>query len=395
VHGGKASTYTIAANGLLSDGPAQALRDHLVGRGARVVTVFHPLTSHEGTRHLITTYAGGARIEERTIHLPLRPPFSYAFDPFVPLASQPTNTWFGFNPLACARGLAARRRGRARSVVLWSVDFVPQRFGPGPLTRIYDRVDRFCCLHADARVELSEAARDARSLRHRLPPTAAPAHVVPMGSWLDRVPTTSPDAFKRRRIVFLGHLVEGKGVEILLEALALLTARGEAFTADIIGTGPLEASLRERAVALELGRPVRFHGFVADHRDVESLLSESSTAVAPYSPDDLTYTRYADPGKLKAYLAAGLPIVLTGVPPNADELTREAGAEIAEYDAAAIADAISRSFASGEQWEVRRRAALAYARRFDWNVLLPDILEKLEHEDHEAARSATRPRTNP
>src|SRR5207237_4712206 len=45
-------TYAIVSNGF-ADGPAQALRDYLVARGAHVVTVFHPLTPEQGTRHHI------------------------------------------------------------------------------------------------------------------------------------------------------------------------------------------------------------------------------------------------------------------------------------------------------------------------------------------------------
>jgi glycosyltransferase involved in cell wall biosynthesis len=165
------------------------------------------------------------------------------------------DAWFGFNPLACARGLAARRTGRARRVVLWSVDFAPDRFGRGTLpTRIYDRVDRLCCRHADARVELSEAARDARNRRHDLPPESAPAYVVPMGAWINRVPTTPPDGVRRRRVVFLGHLVTRQGVGTLLEALSNL---GDV-AADVIGTGPLETELRGHAKRAALD--VAFHG---------------------------------------------------------------------------------------------------------------------------------------
>jgi glycosyltransferase involved in cell wall biosynthesis len=375
-----ADGFAIVANGLLSDGPAQALRDYLVAHDARVVTIFHPLTAHEGNRHVISAYEHGIRIDERTVRLPLRAPLSYALDPFVPLVPPRVVAWFGFNPLACARGLVARKLGRARRVVMWSVDFTPGRFGSdGLLTRLYDRLDRACCVRADARVELSEAARDARNLRHGLGGDAAAAHVVPMGSWLDRVPTTATDRVARRRVVFLGHLVPGKGVERLLETLALLSARGEDVTADIVGTGPLEPLVHERA--RELGRErVRVRGFVADHRDVERILAEASLALAPYSADEASFTRYADPGKLKAYLAAGLPIVLTDVPPNARELEREAGAEIVDDDATAIADAVVRGLASAERWRERRDAALAYARRFDWNVLLADALRRLELE---------------
>jgi len=365
-------TVAIVSNGF-AEGPAQALRDYLVARDVWVVTIFHPLTPEQGRSHRVATYAGGTLVSERSVRLPLTPPASFALDPFVPLLPPQVDAWFGFNPLACARGLVARKTGRARRVALWSVDFVPDRFGPRTLpTLIYDRVDRLCCRRADWRIELSEAARDARNRRHDLPPEAPRAHVVPMGAWVDRVPTTQPDAVERRRVAFLGHLVARQGVGTLLDALTIL---GDV-KADVIGTGPLETELREHA--RRAGLDVTFHGYVADHRDVEQLLSRSSVAVAPYAQTNETFTRYADPGKLKAYLAAGLPVVLTDVPPNARELAAEAGAEVVADDPATLAGAISGALASPEQWQARRESALAYARRFDWNVLLGDLLEKLD-----------------
>jgi glycosyltransferase involved in cell wall biosynthesis len=340
-----------------------------VAKGDTVQTVFHPLTREQGNTHVIATYADGAPVGERRIPLGLSPPASFVLDPFVPVLPPEADVWFGFNPLACARGLLARR---AHRVILWSVDFVPDRFGRGTLpTRIYDRLDRLCCRRADGRVELSEAARAGRNARHALEGEAAEAHIVPMGAWIDRVPTTPPDGDARRRVVFLGHLVERQGVDVLLDALAACE-----LAADVIGTGPLEAELRDRAS--RLGVDVTFHGYVDDHRTVERILSAGSVAVAPYRRSDDTFTRYADPGKLKAYVAAGLPIVMTDVPPNAAELAAEAGAEIVDDDPASIAAAITRALDSPEKWRARRAAALAYARRFDWNVLLGELLDQLE-----------------
>ncbi|MGH3136263.1 MAG: glycosyltransferase [Gaiellaceae bacterium] len=373
----RARSFAVVANGF-ADGPAQALRTYLVARGAHVIEVTHPLLPEDGTRHVVTTYRSGALLDRRAIRLALRPPSSYLLDPLVPLRVPKVDVWFGFNPLACARGLIARAMRRTHTVVLWSVDFVPDRFGRGTvLTRVYDRLDRRCCLKADVRVELSGEAREARNRRHCLPPDRASARVVPMGAWLDRTPTTDEEGYRARIVVFLAHLVRRQGPDILLDALATPTARAHGITADIIGTGPLEVGLRGRASALGLDDVVRFHGFVPDHREVERILARGSVAVAPYRPGEETFTTYADPGKLKAYLAAALPIVLTEVPPNASDLAAKAGAEIVPFDAHSIADAISRVLDSPETWRARRNAARAYAERFDWPLLFESFFADL------------------
>jgi glycosyltransferase involved in cell wall biosynthesis len=385
-----ARSFAIVANGF-GDGPAQALRDHLVAAGADVVTILHPLVPEQTPEHVVRAYRSGREASRRSIGVPLRPPLSFAVDPLVPLRVPRVDAWFGFNPLACGRGLVDRRLGRSRRVYLWSVDFVPDRFGAGSLlTRLYDRLDRYCCEHADGRVELSAAAREGRNARHGLAGQAARARIAPMGAWLDRVPTTQPDAIAARRVAFLGHLVPRMGVDTLLDALAQLAAKGERIEADVIGTGPLAHDLRSRAAALGLGDAVRFHGFVPDHRDVERILAGCTVAVAPYAEETGSFTRFADPGKLKAYVAAGLPTLLTDVPPNAGELAREGGAELVDDDAGALAYALSRLLGSPEEWRERRAAALAYARRFDWAVVLPDVLRELGLELERAS-----PRTKP
>ena len=208
--------------------------------------------------------------------------------------------------------LSGARRAEPAKVFYWAVDFVPNRFGPGILTRAYDRLDAVACRSADGRIELSTAALEGRTKYLGLREfEIAPALVAPMGAWLERVSSVVEDAWSRRRVVYLGHLVERQGVGTLLDAFAILGGRGVEVSADIVGSGPLEASLREKAAALGLAGRVVFHGFVESHCDVESILATATVAVAPYVVSDTNFTRFADPGKLKAYLAAGLPVVLT------------------------------------------------------------------------------------
>jgi glycosyltransferase involved in cell wall biosynthesis len=375
-----ASSFAIVANGE-ADGPAQALRDYLVERGACVEMVTHPLLPEHGKRHVTTRFDHGRKVRVRTRWTPFRPPVSYALDPLIPLVPGSVDAWFGFNPLAATRGLVQRRLRRANTVVLWSVDFTPDRFGEDALlTRLYDRLDRLACRHADARVELSARARDARDARLGLDATN-PIHVVPMGAWLARTPVVPADGFEAQRVVFLGHLTEGRGTATLIDAVALLRARGSRLDLDVIGGGDQLPALKRQAARLGVTEAVRFHGYVADHREVERLLAEGSVAAAPYLAAESTFTRWADPGKLKAYLAAGLPIVLTDVPPNAQELSREAGAEIVGQTPHELAAGIERVLASPEAWRERRDRALAYVHRFDWPRLFSELFVELGFRD--------------
>jgi glycosyltransferase involved in cell wall biosynthesis len=371
----RARSFAIVANGF-ADGPAQALLEYLRARDVDVHAVWHPLNAEEGTGHVVESWAGRRLIARRTVRVPIHAPSSYAFDTFVPLRMPRVDVWFGFNPLACARGLVARRMRHAKTVVLWSVDFVPDRFGRGTLlTRTYDGLDKLCCKHADVRIELTEVASAARNRRHALSGQAAVARVVPMGAWLERVPKVRPENRLGRRVVLLAHLVRRQGADLLPEMLHLL--RDDDVVADVIGTGPLEAALRAQAREFGVDDRMTFHGFVADHREVEQLLANASVGVAPYRPGEGTFSAYADPGKLKAYVAAGLPIVLTDVPPSAAELAAEAGGEIVPFDARAFADAIKRLLDSRQEWHRRSTAALAYSQRFDWNALLDGLMEEL------------------
>lgn len=363
-------SFVLMANGAPDSPPASGLRDYLLGRGARVVTVHHPLGPDEGGLHHIVRYDGAGRARRRVVKLPSRTPFTYPLDLVVPPGVPEADGWLGFNNLMCLAGLAGRRLGRVRRVVYSAVDFVPDRFGAGsPLTRLYDGLDAAVCRAVDHRWEVSQTALDAREERLGLS-GAAPASVCPIGTWLERVPKISEDAVAARRVVFIGHLVERMGVDTMLEALRILRERDVDVCADIAGRGPLEAELRDRAAASGLGDRVTFHGFISEHERLERLLATGSIALAPYSTRLESFTRFADPSKLKSYLGAGLPILLTDVPPNAAELEREAGAEIVADEPAAFAEAIAGLLDDRDEWVRRTRAAKAYAVRFDWGVVL-------------------------
>jgi glycosyltransferase involved in cell wall biosynthesis len=370
------SGFVVVSNGF-ADGPAQALRDYLLRKRARqLTTIFHPLLRGDGPVHVISLYERGKLVSTKSVRLPSKPPLTYSLDLFVPPWPPAADVWFGFNATACLRGLAARRIGRSRKVVYWCVDYVDHRFGNGALTRAYEWLDGVCCRQADARFELSSAGVDARNRRHASQ-HLAPSRVVPMGSWTQDTPKTTTEAWEKRRVVYLGHLVPRQGVARLIDAIALLNSRGFRVYGDIVGRGPLEDELRRQAHDAGLDGIVRFHGFIEDHREVEVLLAGCTMGAAPYLTGIGSFTQFTDPGKLKAYLGAGLPIVLTPVPPIARELADTGAAVIVDDSAESLAEGIRGVLTSGEDWQRRREAALAQARLYDWEVILADALRFL------------------
>lgn len=86
------------------------------------------------------------------------------------------------------------------------------------------------------------------------------------------------------RIVFLGRLVERKGVRQLLAALAYLQAKHPKVASQVEciigGTGKQAASLRQYAVAQKIDHLVRFIGFVPEAEKAQ-LLAKADIAVFP------------------------------------------------------------------------------------------------------------------
>lgn len=368
-------SYLLIANGAPDTPPASGFLDWLLARGASVTLLLHPLTAEAGGEHRMFRYREGRLTTERHLRLPSRPPATFPLDLIAPPLLPAGEVTIAFNNMHAARAMLSRPR---RTVVYSAVDFVPNRFGAGTrLTRAYEALDRWVCGHAAARFELSQTTLESRNAALKLSGRAAIGHVAPIGVWLDRVPRVPVDGHARRRVIFIGHLVERMGVDTFLDAIALLRSRNVPVHADVTGRGPLEGELRQRAERAGIGDHVTWHGFIPDHRDLEAVLASATIAVAPYSTRVESFTRFADASKLKSYMAAGLPILLTDVPPNAGELVDQAGAEIVQDSAEAFAGAIERLLADEQLWLQRRAAALAYVRQFDWNVIVPNALEVL------------------
>jgi glycosyltransferase involved in cell wall biosynthesis len=114
-----------------------------------------------------------------------------------------------------------------------------------------------------------------------------------------------PSGSRGREIVYLGRLEWEKGVQTLVEALALLRSRGVDFTAVLCGRGTFEPRLRDLVADEHLGDIVRFEGWISEE-EKRAMLRSAGAAVVPsfYEPFGIVALEAVE---------AGAPIVVSDV----------------------------------------------------------------------------------
>ena len=110
----------------------------------------------------------------------------------------------------------------------------------------------------------------AERLRRQVP--GVRSTIIPFGATVEP-PAELPDALpagegRPFELLFVGRLVERKGVHVLLDALARLGGSAPVVLR-VVGDGPERAALRERVARLGLGDRVVFEGFVSSEELAE------------------------------------------------------------------------------------------------------------------------------
>ena len=110
--------------------------------------------------------------------------------------------------------------------------------------------------------------------------------VSPMGADLKSMFTPGdPALVNSGKILFVGRLVEKKGVRYLLFAVQQLIENGHDFTLEIVGYGPEQITLQALSKDLELDEKVKFTGSLP-HSEVADLYRSSEVCVLPFVESD-------------------------------------------------------------------------------------------------------------
>jgi glycosyltransferase involved in cell wall biosynthesis len=222
---------------------------------------------------------------------------------------------------------------------------------------------------------------DERDLIADIAPTV-PRTIVPNGLWIDRLAPPDADAarFRARHVaghdgplvVFLGRLNFKKGVDVLIDAFALVAGRHPAAHLAIIGPDDegLRPELESQVQRLDIAGQVTFTGALYGEDRTDALAAADVWALSSHSEN-------FGIAVIEAMAAGAATVISPAVNLAPDVLAAGAGL-VAEQKPEPFAAALSQLL---EDEDERQRVAAAgrdFVQRYDWSVVGPQFREMYE-----------------
>ena len=132
------------------------------------------------------------------------------------------------------------------------------------LCRVFSQRRRIAAMSRFKKVVVISEFMKSRLAANGLPPERIAVEPPKICGPGEAVPPEADSRGEPVDLLYVGQLIRGKGVQLLLEAMARMkTPR----TLDIVGTGNMEGKLKALAARLGLAGRVRFNGFRTDPQD--------------------------------------------------------------------------------------------------------------------------------
>jgi len=363
---------------ILTTVPAQDLKEYLIKTGAKeVMFIGHPLYYKQGRPgsffELIKNGKQTKRVQLN--NWKINQFIRYFADIVLSLYWILTTSgrWdiiIALDNLNSLAGLLLKKLGKVEKVVYYAIDFTPQRFPNNLLNRLYHYIEKLCVSYADITWNVSPRIAEGRykllgmnQIRYNKQIT------VPIGIWLDRIKRVELENTEPHTAIYAGSLSPHQGVQLVVDAIPKIVVKIPDFKFIVVGMGEYEKKLKKQVKELDVEKYVEFLGYFEKHEDVENILSKCGLGLAMYSAELSKWSYYADPSKIKSYLACGLPVVTTNLTYIAHDIEQRRCGIVCDYNKDCLSEAIIKiALDSGIRREFRQNA-INFAKDFDWGMI--------------------------
>lgn len=381
------SLSVVIATHVYATGPAQDLKQFLINEKInRLLFLTHPLWLEPHLKGSGYEYYEHGQLQQQ-VHSPLRKLptlITYLKDAilnvfFVIRQGRGWDLYIGCNNLNAFSGLVLRRLGIVKKTVYYTIDYNPTRFRNKVLNYIYHWIDQWCTAHADETWNTTHLVEEARAKYFGF--HKGKQKIVPIGIWFNRFPRVPFSEINKHTAVFMGNLRKRQGVQDIISAIPFVVNTIPDFQLLIIGGGDYAPQLAQQIKDLGVAKHVTFTGYIEKHEDIEKMLVRCALAIVMYQRYDekgnLNFVYFGDPGKIKPYLASGLPIIMNDFAFNARTLEKAGCAVIVDNTASSIASAIITLLSNEQTLQYRREQAVKNAQQFDWPTIFSENITRV------------------
>lgn len=244
----------------------------------------------------------------------LRDFFSVLYAAFT--TKEKYDLFIGLESINVLAGILLKKLGKVTIVVYYVSDYSPIRFGKTLFNSIYLFLDHFCVQHADVTWDVSPAMKEGRLLAGLDPKYVHKIIHVPNALFPNQISSLPISQRIQNSLVYMGILYPDMGPDLAIRAMGKVIKKIPTAKLHIIGGTKKDVDRLKRLVErLDLGKHVSLYGFIDDSNEMSEIIKKCMIGVAPYRAFLDSYRWYGDAGKIRQYLASGLPVVTTHVPP--------------------------------------------------------------------------------
>ena len=186
--------------------------------------------------------------------------------------------------------------------------------------------------------------------------------------------------YENRIILYQGVLSEGRGIELIFNALKILP--DYAFV--ILGEGAFKEKFTGLSKKLNLSNRVHFSGMIPQDK-LLNYTAGADLGIALIENISKSYF-YALPNKLFEYIMAGIPVIVSDLPQMKNIIeTYNVGKIVVDLQPENIADTIDSFLQNKSEVEKLRRNCIVAAKNLNWekefNIVFPKLFNKHSFEN--------------
>ena len=286
--------------------------------------------------------------------------------------------FFGLESVNALAGVILKKFSRAKKVIYYVSDFSPKRYKAQWFNSLYLILDKLATRYSDYIWDVSPALMRARIKAGVDPKFSKKVIHVPNGLFPKQIKYLPLNKTIPFSLVYAGTLGIENGPDIAIRAIFLVKRAFPKVKLHIYGGGNTDLKrLKRLAKTLRLSKNVIFHGFVSDPIKLSSQIRKYRVGLAPYKAILGSPRWWADATKIRLYLAAGLPVVTTQVPPLGKELIKENAGLVCQDNQEKIAQAIVKIFGNPNLYKTLRKNAIKKAKNNTWETTYKKALSAM------------------